>query len=114
MNDSRSNTRRGLINVDNPCCLDGYFERDKVDTLSSPKARADTTLLRHPISRAKLRFWINISDNAVGGSFMQLRQNDSKPIAFLSEKLSKSQQKWSTCNKELQQCEMFPSHARLR
>ncbi|GFX55690.1 transposon Tf2-11 polyprotein [Trichonephila clavipes] len=64
-------------------------------------ALADATLLRHPIPGAKLSLWTDASDKAVGGSLMQLCQNNWEPVAFLSVKLSKSQQKWSTYDREL-------------
>ncbi|GFT96563.1 hypothetical protein TNCV_5022201 [Trichonephila clavipes] len=64
-------------------------------------ALADATLLRHPIPGAKLSLWTDASDKDVGGSLMQLCQNNWEPIAFLSVKLSKSQQKWSTYDREL-------------
>ncbi|GFX47506.1 hypothetical protein TNCV_618651 [Trichonephila clavipes] len=64
-------------------------------------ALADATLLRHPIPGAKLSLWTDASDKAVGGSLMQLCQNNWEPVAFLSVKLSKSQQKWSTYDRDL-------------
>ncbi|GFW20809.1 hypothetical protein TNCV_1050301 [Trichonephila clavipes] len=64
-------------------------------------ALADATLLRHPIPGAKLSLWTDASDKAVGGSLMQLCQNNWEPVAFLSVKLLKSQQKWSTYDREL-------------
>ncbi|GFT33718.1 transposon Tf2-6 polyprotein [Trichonephila clavipes] len=63
--------------------------------------KTDATLLRHPIPGAKLSLWTDASDKAVGGSLMQLCQNNWEPVAFLSVKLSKSQQKWSTYDREL-------------
>ncbi|GFW53468.1 transposon Tf2-9 polyprotein [Trichonephila clavipes] len=63
--------------------------------------RPDATLLRHPIPGAKLSLWTDASEKAVGGSLMQLCQNNWEPVAFLSVKLSKSQQKWSTYDREL-------------
>ncbi|GFV05752.1 hypothetical protein TNCV_3078461 [Trichonephila clavipes] len=53
-------------------------------------ALADATLLRHPIPGAKLSLWTDASDKAVGGSLMQLCQNNWEPVAFLSVKLSKN------------------------
>ncbi|GFV12193.1 hypothetical protein TNCV_1536901 [Trichonephila clavipes] len=47
--------------------------------------------LRHPIPGAKLCLWIDASDKAVGGSLMELHQNDWEPIAFfVSEALETS------------------------
>ncbi|GFW37546.1 hypothetical protein TNCV_861532 [Trichonephila clavipes] len=45
-------------------------------------ALADATLLRHPIPGAKLSLWTDASDKAVGGSLMQLCQNNWEPVAF--------------------------------
>ncbi|GFT44507.1 transposon Tf2-6 polyprotein [Trichonephila clavipes] len=67
----------------------------------SKKVSSDATLLRHPIPGAKLSLWTDASEKAVGGSLMQLCQNNWEPVAFLSVKLSKSQQKWSTYDREL-------------
>ncbi|GFV38523.1 hypothetical protein TNCV_3491121 [Trichonephila clavipes] len=54
-------------------------------------ALADATLLRHPIPGAKLSLWTDASDKAVGGSLMQLCQNNWEPVAFfVSETLEKS------------------------
>ncbi|GFS47684.1 transposon Tf2-11 polyprotein [Trichonephila clavipes] len=64
-------------------------------------ALADATLLRHPIPGAKLSLWTDASEKAVSGSLMQLCQNNWEPVAFFSVKLSKSQQKWSTYDREL-------------
>ncbi|GFX78929.1 transposon Tf2-9 polyprotein [Trichonephila clavipes] len=64
-------------------------------------ALADATLLRHPIPGAKLSLWTDARDKAVGGSLMQLCQNNWESVAFLSVNLSKSQQKWSTYDREL-------------
>ncbi|GFT35377.1 transposon Ty3-I Gag-Pol polyprotein [Trichonephila clavipes] len=52
---------------------------------------ADATLLRHPIPGAKLSLWTDARTKAVGGSLMQLCQNNWESVAFLSVKLSKSQ-----------------------
>ncbi|GFV14000.1 retrovirus-related Pol polyprotein from transposon opus [Trichonephila clavipes] len=54
-------------------------------------ALADATLLRHPIPGPKLSLWTDASDKAVGGSLMQLCQNNWEPVAFfVSETLEKS------------------------
>lgn len=68
---------------------------------SSKKALAQATLLRHPIPGAQLSLWVDASDVAVGGSLMQLANNQWEPIAFYSSKLSKSQRNWSTYDREL-------------
>ncbi|GFU56750.1 transposon Tf2-9 polyprotein [Trichonephila clavipes] len=71
-------------------------------------ALAEATLLRHP----KKSLWTDASDKAVGSSLKQLCQNNWEPIAFLSAKLSKSQQKWSTYDIEL--LAMYNSVKRFR
>ncbi|GFV82288.1 retrovirus-related Pol polyprotein from transposon 17.6 [Trichonephila clavipes] len=78
---------------------DNYSVPNILDFTSN--LHADATLLRHPIPGAKLSLWTDASDKAVGGSLMQLCQNNWEPVAFLSVKLSKSQQKWSTYDREL-------------
>lgn len=65
------------------------------------RSLADATLLRHPIPGADLSLWVDASDFAVGGSLMQKNGNHWEPIAFMSVKLSKSQQKFSTYDREL-------------
>ncbi|GFT35367.1 transposon Ty3-G Gag-Pol polyprotein [Trichonephila clavipes] len=48
-------------------------------------ALADATLLRHPIPGAKLSLWTDASDKAVGGSLMQLCQNNWESVAFFCQ-----------------------------
>lgn len=64
-------------------------------------ALASATLLRHPIPGGTLSIWVDASDFAVGGTLMQLTSIGWEPIAFLSMKLSSSQRKWSTYDREL-------------
>ncbi|GFX04299.1 retrovirus-related Pol polyprotein from transposon 412 [Trichonephila clavipes] len=64
-------------------------------------AIAEAALLRHPIPGASLSIWVDASDVAIGGTLMQLSKNQWEPIAFFSMKLNKSQQKWSTYDREL-------------
>ena len=65
------------------------------------QAIAMATLLRHPIPGAKLSLWVDASDVAIGGTLMQAGQEHWEPVAFFSMKLNKSQQKWSTYDREL-------------
>ncbi|GBN70242.1 Transposon Ty3-I Gag-Pol polyprotein [Araneus ventricosus] len=69
--------------------------------LAAKKAIAEATLLRHPIPGAQLSLWGDASDVAIGGTLSQLSQGKWEPIAFFSMKLNKSQQKWSTYDREL-------------
>ncbi|GBN39187.1 hypothetical protein AVEN_134456-1, partial [Araneus ventricosus] len=65
------------------------------------EAIAKATLLMHPISGAVLSLCVDASNVAVGGSLMQLSNDQWKPIAFYSSKLKKSQKNWSTYDREL-------------
>ncbi|GBN97780.1 Transposon Tf2-9 polyprotein [Araneus ventricosus] len=69
--------------------------------LDAKNAIAEATLLRHPIPEAQLSLWVDASDVAIGGTLSQLSQGKWEPIAFFSLKLYKSQQKWSTYDREL-------------
>ncbi|GFX12311.1 retrovirus-related Pol polyprotein from transposon opus [Trichonephila clavipes] len=64
-------------------------------------ALTDATLLKHPIPGATLSVWTDASNFAIGSSLMQLPNSNWEPIAFLSLKLSKTQQNWSTYDREL-------------
>ncbi|GBN77067.1 Transposon Ty3-I Gag-Pol polyprotein [Araneus ventricosus] len=68
---------------------------------ASKEAIAKATLLRHPIPGAQLSLWVDASNVAVGGSLMQLSNDQWEPIAFYSSKLNKSQKNWSTYDREL-------------
>ena len=89
-----------------------WIEEAEQSFTDAKQALANATLLRHPIPGAQLSLWIDASDYAIGGSLMQLNNNSWEPIAFLSAKLSKSQQKWSTYDREL--FAMYTSVRRLR
>ncbi|GBN69221.1 Transposon Ty3-G Gag-Pol polyprotein [Araneus ventricosus] len=69
--------------------------------IAAKNAIAEATLLRHPIPGAQLSLWVDASDVAIGGTLSQLSQGKWEPIAFFSMKLNKSQQKWSTYDREL-------------
>ncbi|GBL89672.1 Retrovirus-related Pol polyprotein from transposon 17.6 [Araneus ventricosus] len=69
--------------------------------IAAKNAIAEATLLRHPIPGAQLSLWVDSSDVAIGGTLSQLSQGKWDPIAFFSMKLNKSQQKWSTYDREL-------------
>ncbi|GFX65422.1 hypothetical protein TNCV_399731 [Trichonephila clavipes] len=63
---------------------------------ASKEAIAKETLLKHPIPGAQLSLWVDASNVAVGGSLMQLSNDQWEPLAFYSSKLNKSQKNWST------------------
>ncbi|GFW39232.1 transposon Tf2-9 polyprotein [Trichonephila clavipes] len=78
------------------------FVDDILVASSSPEEHLQIyKLYSHAYNSAKLSLWTDASEKAVGGSLMQLCQNNWEPVAFLSVKLSKSQQKWSTYDREL-------------
>ncbi|GFT88325.1 zinc finger BED domain-containing protein 5 [Trichonephila clavipes] len=80
-----------------PCIAD--FTSELYATLSfkaSKEAIAKATLLQHPIPGAQLSLWVDASNVAVGGSLMQLSNDQWEPLAFYSSKLNKSQKNWST------------------
>ncbi|GBN84325.1 hypothetical protein AVEN_215606-1 [Araneus ventricosus] len=62
---------------------------------------ADATLFKHPIPSATLSVLIDASNFAIGSFLVQLSNGNCEPIAFLSLKLSKSQQNCSTYDREL-------------
>ncbi|GBN54786.1 Transposon Tf2-9 polyprotein [Araneus ventricosus] len=65
------------------------------------EALAQATLLHHPIPNAPLSIWVDASDFAVGGALTQYSDDLWQPLAFLSMKLTSSQKKWSTYDREL-------------
>ncbi|GBN92271.1 Transposon Ty3-G Gag-Pol polyprotein [Araneus ventricosus] len=69
--------------------------------LAAKNGIAEATLLRHPIPGAQLSLCVDASDVAIGGTLSQLSQGKWEPIAFFSMKLNKSQQKWSSYDREL-------------
>lgn len=78
-----------------------YDDESNQAFLAAKQALADATLLNYPIPGAQLSLWTDASDVAIGSSLMQLNNNNWEPIAFLSMKLTKSQMKWSTYDREL-------------
>ncbi|GBL69376.1 hypothetical protein AVEN_166382-1 [Araneus ventricosus] len=78
-----------------------WYETAEQAPIAAKNAIAEATLLRHPIPEALLRLWVDASDVAIGGTLSQLSQGKWEPIAFFSMKLNKSQQKWSTYDREL-------------
>ncbi|GBM42481.1 Transposon Tf2-11 polyprotein [Araneus ventricosus] len=77
-----------------------WNETEEQAFLAAENAIAEATLLRYPIPGAQLSLWVDASDVAIGGTLSQLSQGKWEPIAFFSMKLNKSQQKWSTQDRE--------------
>ncbi|GFS79759.1 transposon Ty3-G Gag-Pol polyprotein [Trichonephila clavipes] len=69
--------------------------------LTPKNAISEATLLRNPIPEAQLGLWVDASDIAIGCTLSQLSQGKWEPIVFFFMKLNKSQQKWSTYDREL-------------
>ncbi|GFV46914.1 retrovirus-related Pol polyprotein from transposon opus [Trichonephila clavipes] len=78
-----------------------WIEEAENSFTAAKTALADATLLKHPIPGAILSVWTDASNFEIGSSLMQLSNSNWEPIAFLSLKLSKTQQNWSTYDREL-------------
>ncbi|GFV66457.1 retrovirus-related Pol polyprotein from transposon 412 [Trichonephila clavipes] len=78
-----------------------WTEEAKNSFTAAKTALTDATLLKHPIPGATLSDWTDAANFAIGSSLMQLSNSNWEPIAFLSLKLSKTQQNWSTYDREL-------------
>lgn len=62
---------------------------------------AEATLLAHPKSGAELALFVDASDNAVGAALNQKIGNEYQPLAFYSKKLTDTQRRYSTYDREL-------------
>ena len=60
-----------------------------------------TTILVHADVNAKLSLAVDVSDSHVGEVMQQYQHGCWKPLAFFSRKLSKTQQRYSTFDREL-------------
>jgi cleavage and polyadenylation specificity factor subunit 1 len=58
--------------------------------------------LSHPAPNATLALAVDASDSHVGGVLQQLQGRSWRPLAFFSKKLSPTQQRYSTFDRELQ------------
>lgn len=67
----------------------------------SKKRLAEATLLAHPLENAKLIIKTDASNNAMGAVLEQQQAGNWKPLGFFSKKLSETQQKYSTYDREL-------------
>ncbi|GFU99593.1 retrovirus-related Pol polyprotein from transposon 17.6 [Trichonephila clavipes] len=105
-------------NANNPSEQLQWNDAATLSFKASKEAIAKTTLLQHPIPGAQLSLWghrapqggaphtlrntgVDASNVAVGGSLMQLSNDQWEPLAFYSSKLNKSQKNWSTYDREL-------------
>ncbi|GBM82791.1 hypothetical protein AVEN_139439-1 [Araneus ventricosus] len=62
---------------------------------------AKATLLYHPSMDAKLALVTDCSDFAMGGVLQEISSDGPKPLGFFSKKLSPTQCKYSTYDREL-------------
>ncbi|GFX77634.1 hypothetical protein TNCV_4223931 [Trichonephila clavipes] len=83
-------------NANNPSEQLQWNDAATLSFKASKEAIAKATLLKHPIPGAQLSLWVDASNVAVGGSLMQLSNDQWEPLAFYSSKLNKSQKNWST------------------
>ncbi|GFS51172.1 retrovirus-related Pol polyprotein from transposon 17.6 [Trichonephila clavipes] len=88
-------------NANNPSEQLQWNDAATLSFKASKEAIAKATLLKHPIPGAQLSLWVDASNVAVGGSLMQLSNDQWEPLAFYSSKLNKSQKNWSTYDREL-------------
>ena len=65
------------------------------------KSLVESTLLAHPNSNSFLCLIVDASNFAIGGAVHQLQNDCLQPLAFFSKKLSSSQLKYSTYDREL-------------
>lgn len=67
----------------------------------SKKRLSETTLLVHPKENAKLLLRTDASNAAMGAVLEQCQEGGCKPLGFYSKKLSETQQRYSTYDREL-------------
>lgn len=65
------------------------------------KALANATLLVHPAPNAQIALSTDASDTAIGAALHQIVRNELQPLAFFSLKLTETQQRYSTYDREL-------------
>ena len=62
---------------------------------------ASATLLNHPDPKSETRLSTDASDSAIGGELSQKHNGMWRPIAFFSRKLTSTQRRYSTFDREL-------------
>lgn len=65
------------------------------------KELANAALLSHPSPNAPICLMVDASDFAIGGVVNQLENNNWRPLAFFSKRLTTAEQKYSTYDREL-------------
>lgn len=78
------------------------WTEDAVQTFNELKrALAQATLLAHPSENAELILCTDASDTCIGGALQQLVEKTLQPLAFFSRKLSSTEMRYSTYDREL-------------
>lgn len=62
---------------------------------------ADAALLAHPAKSAVLSLCVDASDSSVGAVLHQITDNECEPLGYYSKKLTDTQRKYSTYDREL-------------
>lgn len=91
--------------------IKGNKKNDKTPVVWTPETKkafestkrelADATLLYHPAAGVELCLYTDASDFAIGAVLHQIVNGELQPLAFYSKKLKKSQQRYSTYDREL-------------
>ncbi|MFO0000099.1 MAG: RNase H-like domain-containing protein, partial [bacterium] len=69
--------------------------------IAAKAALVSVVLLSHPAPGAPISLAVDASDSHVGGVLQQFQQKGWSPLAFFSKKLSPTQAKYSTFDREL-------------
>jgi len=76
-------------------------EKQRVAFEESKKSLADAAMLAHPDESLDLVLITDASDFAIGANLFQIRDDAKEPLAFFSRRLSKTEIKYSTYDREL-------------
>ncbi|GBM96322.1 Transposon Ty3-I Gag-Pol polyprotein [Araneus ventricosus] len=99
--EGRANKKKSSRPSKNPESPLEWTEEAEISFTAAKTALADATILKHPIPGVTLSVWTDASNVAIGNTLMQLSNGNWEPIALLFLKLPKSQQNWSTYDREL-------------
>lgn len=71
---------------------------------------ANGTLLSHPAKSAEMTLWVDASDFAAGAALHQIVDNQLQPLGYFSKKLTSTQTRYSTYDRELTAIYMTVKH----
>jgi len=77
-------------------------------------ALAEATLLAHPRERAEISLVVDASDHHVGAALQQREEAGWRPLSFFSKKLSVTEARYSTFDRELLACVRAIRHFRFQ